>query len=84
VRDTVAYSYTYRNTNGYSNRYANTYAHCNSNCYAYAVTDASSITYTKNSPDPEESTHAPAATVEASLISQAAHLHLSWLRLQSR
>ena len=57
---------------------AHGYNYCNcqrdSNCYSNGDSDPSSITYTKNSPDPEESTHAPAAPVEASLISQAAAL----------
>ena len=53
---------------------ADPYAHCNcdSNSYANAVTDASSNTDTEYSPNPEESTHASAASIEASLVSQAA------------
>jgi hypothetical protein len=51
------YSDIYAHANSNSNPDANGYRNCN------GVIDASSITYTKNSADPEESTHAPAAPV---------------------
>ena len=62
-------------SDGYSNADAHTYSygHGNSDCgsdrFAYAVIHATSITYTKNSPDPEESAHAPAASVNVKVIS---------------
>jgi hypothetical protein len=67
VRDTVGYTYgnTYAHTNANANSYGHSYSNTDANPHsdANAITDASSITYTKNSPDPEESTHAPAAPV---------------------
>ena len=59
--DAHTYSYGHGNSDCDSNRYCD--GDANSSSYAYAVTDASGITYTKNSPDPEESAHVPAAPV---------------------
>ena len=56
----------YTNADTYCNCDAHPYTNCNAQCYA------ASNTYTKNSSNAEESTHAPAASVEASLVSQAA------------
>jgi hypothetical protein len=59
---------------GNHDTHVNCYANTDSDTYgnANANSDASSDTYTKNSPDPAESAHAPAAPVEASLVSRAA------------
>ena len=59
--------YFYPDSHVYSNSNANCYSHtdCNSDSHldAEPVIDASTITHAKNSPDPEESTHAAAASI---------------------